>query len=160
VAQCPRLAEIGLRVAARYGFALAGGYAVQVHGILDRPSEDVDLLPRGSAETSSSGRHHIGAGRRGAVFCARMGVCVTRLPYAGCGRSRRAASRYAASGTRSRFSLPRMRSAPCWISRADLRVVQMALVLTLPAEELTWCAQPQSCVGLPRLLEIDKAPVE
>jgi Nucleotidyl transferase AbiEii toxin, Type IV TA system len=39
-----RLAEIGLRVAASYGFALAGGYAVQAHGILDRPSEDVDLF--------------------------------------------------------------------------------------------------------------------
>lgn len=39
-----RLAEIGLRVAARYGFALAGGYAVQAHGILERPSEDVDLF--------------------------------------------------------------------------------------------------------------------
>lgn len=39
---CP--AEIGLRVAGRYGFALAGGYAVQAHGILDRPSEDVDLF--------------------------------------------------------------------------------------------------------------------
>jgi hypothetical protein len=39
-----RLAEIGLRVAARYGFALAGGYAVQAHGILTRPSEDVDLF--------------------------------------------------------------------------------------------------------------------
>jgi hypothetical protein len=39
-----RLAEIGLKVAGRYGFALAGGYAVQVHGILDRPSEDVDLF--------------------------------------------------------------------------------------------------------------------
>jgi hypothetical protein len=39
-----RLAEIGLRVAARYGFALAGGYAVQAHGILARPSEDVDLF--------------------------------------------------------------------------------------------------------------------
>jgi hypothetical protein len=35
--------EIGLRVAGRYGFALAGGYAVQAHGILSRPSEDVDL---------------------------------------------------------------------------------------------------------------------
>lgn len=45
-------------------------------------------------------------------------------------------------------------------SRADLPVVRMAFVLTLPAEELTWCAQPQSCVGLPQLLEIDKAPVE
>jgi hypothetical protein len=39
-----RLAEIGLQVAAQYGFALAGGYAVQVHGILHRPSEDIDLF--------------------------------------------------------------------------------------------------------------------
>nr|WP_233625521.1 nucleotidyl transferase AbiEii/AbiGii toxin family protein [Actinoplanes sp. ATCC 53533] len=39
-----RLAEIGLRVAGRYGFALAGGNAVQAHGILSRPSEDVDLF--------------------------------------------------------------------------------------------------------------------
>lgn len=39
-----KLAEIGLRVAGRYGFALAGGYAVQAHGILSRPSEDVDLF--------------------------------------------------------------------------------------------------------------------
>ncbi|WP_305786776.1 nucleotidyl transferase AbiEii/AbiGii toxin family protein [Symbioplanes lichenis] len=39
-----KLAEIGLRVAGRYGFALAGGYAVQIHGILERPSEDVDLF--------------------------------------------------------------------------------------------------------------------
>lgn len=39
-----RLAEIGLRVAGRYGFALAGGYAVQAHGILVRPSEDIDLF--------------------------------------------------------------------------------------------------------------------
>jgi hypothetical protein len=38
------LAEIGLRVAGRYGFALAGGYAVQAHGILERPSEDIDLF--------------------------------------------------------------------------------------------------------------------
>lgn len=39
-----RLAEIGLEVAGQYGFALAGGYAVQAHGILRRPSEDVDLF--------------------------------------------------------------------------------------------------------------------
>ncbi|WP_207944417.1 nucleotidyl transferase AbiEii/AbiGii toxin family protein [Actinomadura rubrisoli] len=36
--------EIGLSVAGEYGFALAGGYAVQVYGIVDRPSEDVDLF--------------------------------------------------------------------------------------------------------------------
>jgi len=39
-----RLAEIGLQVAGQYGFALAGGYAVQAHGILNRPSEDIDLF--------------------------------------------------------------------------------------------------------------------
>jgi hypothetical protein len=44
--------------------------------------------------------------------------------------------------------------------RADVPVVQMAFVLDLPADELPWCAQPQSCAGLPHLLEIDKAPVE
>ena len=39
-----KLAEVALRAASCYGFALAGGYAVQAHGILDRPSEDVDLF--------------------------------------------------------------------------------------------------------------------
>ena len=39
-----RLAQIGLRVGGAYGFALAGGHAVAAHGILQRPSEDVDLF--------------------------------------------------------------------------------------------------------------------
>ncbi|MCK9878389.1 nucleotidyl transferase AbiEii/AbiGii toxin family protein, partial [Frankia sp. Ag45/Mut15] len=39
-----RLARIGLRVGGPYGFALAGGHAVAAHGILQRPSEDVDLF--------------------------------------------------------------------------------------------------------------------
>ena len=39
-----RLAEIGLRVGGPYGFALAGGHAIAAHGILERPSEDVDLF--------------------------------------------------------------------------------------------------------------------
>lgn len=39
-----RLAEIGLRAGSPYGFALAGGHAVGAHGILQRPSEDVDLF--------------------------------------------------------------------------------------------------------------------
>jgi hypothetical protein len=38
------LARIGLTAAERYGFALAGGYAVQAAGFLQRPSEDVDLF--------------------------------------------------------------------------------------------------------------------
>lgn len=39
-----RLAEIGLRAGGAYGFALAGGHAIAAHGILQRPSEDVDLF--------------------------------------------------------------------------------------------------------------------
>ena len=39
-----RLARIGLAAAEHYGFALAGGYAVQAAGLLMRPSEDVDLF--------------------------------------------------------------------------------------------------------------------
>lgn len=38
------LARIGLAAAGRYGFALAGGYALAAHGLIDRPSEDVDLF--------------------------------------------------------------------------------------------------------------------
>jgi hypothetical protein len=39
-----RLATIGLRATQPYGFALAGGYAVQAHGFLRRRSDDVDLF--------------------------------------------------------------------------------------------------------------------
>jgi hypothetical protein len=39
-----RLAAIGLRVGGPFGFALAGGHAIAARGILDRPSEDVDLF--------------------------------------------------------------------------------------------------------------------
>ncbi|KKJ93709.1 nucleotidyl transferase AbiEii/AbiGii toxin family protein [Micromonospora sp. HK10] len=39
-----RLARTGLAAADRYGFALAGGYAVQAAGLVERPSEDIDLF--------------------------------------------------------------------------------------------------------------------
>ena len=45
-----RLARLALTAAGGYGFCLAGGYAVQAHGFLDRPSEDVDLLTTTAAE--------------------------------------------------------------------------------------------------------------
>lgn len=52
-----RLARIGLESAERYGFALAGGYAVQAAGFLLRPSEDIDLFTiwerRGEFETAA-----------------------------------------------------------------------------------------------------------
>jgi hypothetical protein len=39
-----QVAAIALNVAARYGFALAGGNALIAHGIIDRPTQDVDVF--------------------------------------------------------------------------------------------------------------------
>ena len=49
-----RLAHVGLAALAGYGFALAGGYAVQAHGLLERPSEDVDMFTTMAAEQAFS----------------------------------------------------------------------------------------------------------
>jgi Nucleotidyl transferase AbiEii toxin, Type IV TA system len=38
------VATVALRAAARHGFALAGGNALIAHGIVDRPTDDVDLF--------------------------------------------------------------------------------------------------------------------
>jgi hypothetical protein len=38
-----RLVRLGLASLGEYGFALAGGYALQVHGLVARVSEDIDL---------------------------------------------------------------------------------------------------------------------
>jgi hypothetical protein len=50
------LVRIGLDAGEQYGFALAGGYAVQEAGFLKRPSEDIDLFTvwdrRGDFETA------------------------------------------------------------------------------------------------------------
>ncbi len=39
-----RLARVALAAAGQYGFCLAGGYAVQAHGFVNRISKDVDLF--------------------------------------------------------------------------------------------------------------------
>ncbi|HET9690173.1 MAG TPA: nucleotidyl transferase AbiEii/AbiGii toxin family protein [Acidimicrobiales bacterium] len=39
-----RLVRVGLGVLGDYGFALAGGYALQAHHLVDRLSEDVDMF--------------------------------------------------------------------------------------------------------------------
>jgi hypothetical protein len=43
-------ARIGLMATKPFGFALAGGYAVQAHGFVERLSEDVDLFTVAAAE--------------------------------------------------------------------------------------------------------------
>ena len=49
-----RLARLALASTSHYGFCLAGGYAVQEHGFVDRPSEDVDLFTTAAAEDQFS----------------------------------------------------------------------------------------------------------
>lgn len=39
-----KITATALRAAARYGFALGGGNALIAHGVIDRPTEDVDLF--------------------------------------------------------------------------------------------------------------------
>jgi Nucleotidyl transferase AbiEii toxin, Type IV TA system len=50
------IAVIALRAAARYGFALAGGNALIAHGIVDRPTEDVDLFSDQEAGVAAAAR--------------------------------------------------------------------------------------------------------
>ena len=38
------IAQIGLAALKRFGFALAGGYALQAHRLVDRMSEDIDMF--------------------------------------------------------------------------------------------------------------------
>jgi hypothetical protein len=45
-----RIATLALRAAEPYGFCLAGGYAVQAHGLVERRSEDVDLFTTMAAQ--------------------------------------------------------------------------------------------------------------
>jgi hypothetical protein len=39
-----KVARIALGVAEQHGFALGGGLALVAHGVLERPTEDVDLF--------------------------------------------------------------------------------------------------------------------
>src|SRR6266446_565246 len=39
-----QVAEIALRAAAPHGFALGGGNALIAHGVISRPTQDVDLF--------------------------------------------------------------------------------------------------------------------
>jgi hypothetical protein len=43
------LVEAVLPVCSRYGLAVAGGYAVKAHGLVERPSEDIDFATGAAA---------------------------------------------------------------------------------------------------------------
>jgi hypothetical protein len=71
-----RVAQVALAVAERHGFALGGGHALLAHGLVHRPTEDVDLFT------------NIDGGVRAAVGLVRSalteaGLTVTTPPDAG-----------------------------------------------------------------------------
>lgn len=49
-----RVAEVALRAARRYGFALGGGNALIVHGIVSRATDDVDLFTADDAGVAAA----------------------------------------------------------------------------------------------------------
>jgi hypothetical protein len=40
------LVEMALPICSRYGLAITGGYAIKAHGLVDRPSDDIDFATR------------------------------------------------------------------------------------------------------------------
>lgn len=70
-----RLAQIALAAASDLGFALAGGYAVQAHGFLTRPSDDVDLFTSTERTDFRDGVTTIKSAYEKNGFTVRVDVC-------------------------------------------------------------------------------------
>lgn len=67
------VAAIALRAAARHGFALAGGNALIAHGIIDRPTDDVDLFSDQESGVADAARAVEGALRQAGFRAERRG---------------------------------------------------------------------------------------
>jgi hypothetical protein len=65
------LVEAVLPVCSRYGLGVAGGYAVKAHGLVDRPSEDIDFAT-GTAAPVGEIVDALAAAYRAAGFTARV----------------------------------------------------------------------------------------
>jgi hypothetical protein len=64
-----RVATVALRVATRYGFALGGGNALIAHGLISRPTQDVDLFTNEETGVESAAES-VEAALRAAGFAA------------------------------------------------------------------------------------------
>ena len=53
------LVDAALSVCARYGLAVAGGYAVKAHGLVERPSEDIDFATSAAAPIKEPLNHPV-----------------------------------------------------------------------------------------------------
>jgi hypothetical protein len=66
------VAAVALRAAARHGFALAGGNALIAHGIIDRPTDDVDLFSDQEAGVAAAAQAVEGALREAGFHAERQ----------------------------------------------------------------------------------------
>lgn len=55
--------RVALTVSREYGFALAGGQALIAHGLIDRPTEDIDLFARWRPNHTGAEQVEVGPGR-------------------------------------------------------------------------------------------------
>jgi hypothetical protein len=83
------LVDAVLPVCTRYGLAVAGGYAVKAHGLVERPSEDIDFAT-GTAAPMEEIVAALDAAYRTAGFevqvldaGGRKGHCLSHSPSAG-----------------------------------------------------------------------------
>jgi hypothetical protein len=67
-----RVAAIALRAAARYGFALGGGNALIAHGVISRPTQDVDLVTNRESGVATAAGPVEAALRREGLTAARQ----------------------------------------------------------------------------------------
>jgi hypothetical protein len=83
------LVDAALPVCARYGLAVAGGYAVKAHGLVERPSEDIDFATGTTAPIEEIVPHWLPPTARQASRFRSLtleggrGTCWSRFPSAG-----------------------------------------------------------------------------
>ena len=79
------LVDAALPVCARYGLAVAGGYAVKAHGLVQRPSEDIDFATGTAApmEEIAAAYRTVGFEVRALDVEGRKGHLLVTLPAGG-----------------------------------------------------------------------------
>jgi hypothetical protein len=69
-----QLVQAALPVCVAYGLAVAGGYAIKAHGLVERPSEDIDFATATSASIDEIMTALVGAYRRAGYEVQVLGV--------------------------------------------------------------------------------------
>lgn len=83
------LVQAVLPVCSKYGLAVAGGYAVKAHGLVERPSDDIDFAtatgaPIGEIVAALAAAYLTAGFRfRFSTLTGGRGTCLSRFPWVG-----------------------------------------------------------------------------